>query len=195
MSMSCLFISAHKNAQIQLHHNSLFRNFWKVTWILRSFVRVAHVLHLMWASIFSFDISLWSCPSLSLTGLMRWQHRDHPLFYCFLFMLNLNVLSAPRHYLTPCPWAAAVSLFNSPRWQKVRDCSELLSHTASRETLLHHLLLYAFLSSVLLPRFSLHFLPLFIQIAADKVWLMKASSLPRMKISVHDLFFCFLLSR
>lgn len=59
---------------------------------------------------------------------------------CSLFMLNLNVLSVLRHYLTPCPWATAVSLFNSPRWQKVRDCSELLSHTVSRETVLHHLL-------------------------------------------------------
>lgn len=82
---------------------------------------------------FSFDISLWSCPSLSLTGLMRWQHRGHPPLYCSLFMLNLNVLSVPGHYLKPCPWAAAVSLFNPPRWQEVRDCSELLSHTASRE--------------------------------------------------------------
>lgn len=82
---------------------------------------------------------LWHLPlelsvSLSLTGLMRWQHRGHPLLYCSLFMLNLNVLSVPGHYLTPCPWAAAASLFNSPRWQEVRDCSELLSHRV-RETL------------------------------------------------------------
>lgn len=70
---------------------------------------------------------------LSQAGLMRWQHRGHPPLYCSLFMLNLNIHSVPGHYLTPRPWAAAASLFNSPRWQEVRDCSELLSHTVSRQ--------------------------------------------------------------
>lgn len=91
---------------------------------------VTRVLHLMWASIFPLT-SPFGVIRLSLTGLMRWQNRGHPLLYCSLFMLNLNVLSVPEHYLTPCPWAAAASLFNSLRWQEVRDCSELLSHTAS----------------------------------------------------------------
>ena len=93
----------------------------------------------MWASIFPLtspfgvriELHLSRVVHLSLTGLIKWQHRGHPPLYCSLFMLNLNVLSVPGHYLTLCPWASAASLFNSPRWQEVRDCSELLSHTAS----------------------------------------------------------------
>lgn len=139
---------------------------------------------------------LWHLPlelsvSLSLTGLMRWQHGGQPLLYCSLFMLNLNVLCVPGHYLTPCPWAAAASLFNSLRWREVRDCSELLSHTASGEK--HSSITSSSVCSGLLSSSlaSHRFLPSSVQIAADKVWLMRAGSSPRMRTSVHDLFFCF----
>lgn len=138
------------------------RLYLKVLW------RVARVLHLMRADIFPLTSPFGVVHlSPSLTGLMRRQHRGHPLLYCSLFMLNLNVLSVPGHYLTPCPWAATASLFNSLRWQEVRDCAGLLSHTASGEK---HSSIHLSRSppSSSLASLSI-FLPLFIQIAADKV--------------------------
>lgn len=86
---------------------------------------------------------------------MRWQHGGHPMLYFSLCILHLNVLRVPGYYLTLCPWVAADFLFNSVRWQKVRDCAEPLSHTVNTEE--HS-------ASILL-----HFLSLYIQIVTDKV--------------------------
>lgn len=84
---------------------------------------------------------------------MRWQHGGHPMLYFSLFILHLNVLRVPGYYLTLCPWVAADFLFNSVRWQEVRDSAEPLSHTVNTEE--HSA--------------SIHFLSLYIQIVTDKV--------------------------
>lgn len=61
------------------------------------------------------------------------------MLYFFLFILHLNVLRVPGYYLTLCPWVAADFLFNSVRWQEVRDCAEPLSNTVNRGALRLHL--------------------------------------------------------